>query len=536
MNSEQKIETLLVALNALYELPVMKLAENRGLVNEINQIVNKSNVLGIIDDIKNERIWEKNQAFNNRKNAISPENPEFLGKYVNYQTAAYNHFSKSRAFPTKYTELVGHEDVRVFNSSDDRNPFDKKEIKSLKETREFKAAFNSIYSDRSLQIGTSNDPTAMSSYIDYSPYIYNYQYYISIPTLAQTIDLPINIATREMPDIWFDDSDLGDKIEQYLKRSRFTEKLKKMLRYSALSPRGALVVPIFENGKVRFNVFNDTQFTYAATQQYSRIDFQDNTTGVNQIFCLGHMLQNEVTAHFLCPGFEPIFAIGKNRIYQLKDAAEAVNIYLYTIKVLCIRAQVLVQKWSGEGQNDTKLNQLKRLTENINSSLSLSTAVKLPEDASLDILNNNLSPGFAEIAPVIKQYQGMLSGIMSDYFYGSDTAYSANSFNLQVTHQNVKSQIQIDQIEPIYRFVINTLLQHDERFKQYSDLRNEFDIEFKSLYEETEQEKAALNSTIIDNIIKMRDYPELEDIFKKEKVLKEEYSLQGMPDPEIQET
>jgi len=223
-------------------------------------------------------------------------------------------------------------------------------------------------------------------------------------------------------------------------------------------------------------------------------------------------------------------------VYQLKDAAEAINIYLYTIKVLCIRAQVLVQKWSGEGQNDTKLNQLKRLTENINSSLSLSTAIKLPEDASLDILNNNLSTGFAEIAPVIKQYQGMLSGIMSDYFYGSDTAYSANSFNLQVTHQNVRSQIQIDQVEPIYRFVINTLLGHDMRFQKYSNLRNEFDIEFKSLYEETEMEKADLNSKVIDNIIKMRDYPEIEEIFKKEKVLKEEYSLKGMPEPETPET
>lgn len=514
----------------MVELPVMKLAENKGIVNEISQIINKSNVLSIIDDIKNERVWEKNQAFNNRQKVISPENPEFLGKYVNYQTAAYNHFSSLKKFPVKYTELVDHTGVQAFNSSKRKNPFERRDVRALKETREFKAAFNSIYSDRSLQIGTANDPTAMSSYIDYSPYIYNYQYYISIPTLAQTIDLPINLATREMPDIWFDDSDLGDEIELYLKRSRFTEKLKKMLRYSALSPRGALIVPIIENGKVRFNVFNDTQFTYAATQQYSRIDFQDNTTGVNQIFCLGHMLQNEVTAHFLCPGFEPIFAIGKNRIYQLKDAAEAINIYLYTIKVLCIRAQVLVQKWSGSGQNDTKLNQLKKLTDNINSSLSLSTALKIPEDASLEILNNNLSQGFAEIAPVIKQYQGMLSGIMSDYYYGSDTAYSANSFNLQVTHQNVKSQIQIDQIEPIYRFVVNTLLAHDKRFSKYSKLRNEFDIEFKSLYEETEMEKAQLNALIIDNLVKMRDYPELENIFKAEGVLKEEHSFKDMPD------
>lgn len=526
MNSEQKISNLFDALTVMAELPVMKLAQNGGLVKEIQGIMSSRNLWSIVDDIKYERNFERQAAFNNQqKSKMNPNSSEFLKLYSKYQSAAHNSIRESiPRNKINYTDIIDMKGVQAFNAKP-VNPMVRKEIRSLPETKKFEEAFNSIFSDKALQIGTLQDPTQISSYIDYSPYIWNYQYYLSIPTLAQTIDLPNNIATRRTPNIIFEDHELSEIMEKHLSRMHFNGKVKKMLLYSDCSPRGSLIVPIEENGRVRFNVFNDTQFTYATSYQYSKIDFKDNQTGVSQLFVLGHLLQNEVTAHFLCPGFEPIFAIGKNRLFQLKDAAEAVNIYLYTIKVLCIRAQILVQTSDMAGQNDTLLAKLKQQTDNINSKLSLNTAINNPEGTTLDILNNNLSPGFAEVSPIIKEYQGMLSGAMPDYFYGSSTAYSANHFNLHVTHQNIHSQIQIDKIDPIYRFAINSILEKDVRFKKYADQVENYEIKHDSLYEPTEQERQDTDSKKIDNIIKMRDYPELEEIFKKEGLLRDEFTF-----------
>lgn len=550
MDSLHKLTLLYQGISALNELPIMKLAENGQLKNEIKEIVSSKNLASIVNDIANEhRMMSHNRAMNSQSStgALNSKIDDILKKqeeykinserllksYSKYQTASYGVFNSDKRYKSLVTEPVTGDRLRAFNQNR-YNPFHDDRIKKLKETRDFIEVFNSIrasnsiYSDLALKIGTTGDPTQISSYIDYSPYIYNYQYYLAIPTLAQTVDTPNNIATREMPDLIFEDNKLSDQLEKHLRRTRFNEKIKKMLLYSSLSPRGALIVPIVENGRVRFNVFNDTQFTYAATQQYSRIDYQDNTTGVSQIFCLGHILQNEVTAHFLCPGFEPIFAIGKNKVFQLKGAAEAINIYLYTIKVLCIRAQVMVQTWGGEGQTDTKLDQLRKLADTVSSRLSLNDVVKVPQGASLDILNNNLSEGFAKVSPIIKEFQGMLSGVMPDYFYGSDTAYNANAFNLNVTHQNIKSQIQEEQIEPVYRFCVNALLNHDDRFKQYRKEMDNFDVKFKSLYEPTQAEKASTTSLEIENLIKMSDYPELEDVFKKEGLLRDEHSFKKL--------
>lgn len=539
MRAEKQLETLLDAVRTLKELPVMKLAENKTLVAEIHSVINGKNLSAIFTSIQREHLREKNEAFNKKPEnpLLSPESPEFLHSFARYKTAAHNVYANAPKFAeTSYTRLPTQKAAVAFNDKSavrKRRVLDK-EIKELKEAREFKEVFNSIFSDRALQIGTAQDPTRIGSYIDYSPYIWNYQFYLSIPTLAPTIDRVIQIATREVPRIECEDEELSDKIAQVLKRSRFVERLQRMLLFSHLSPRGSLIVPITEdNGTVRFNIFNDTQFTYSTSYQYTRLDYRDDgANGVSQIFALGHILKNGVTAHFLCPGFEPIFAIGKNRLFQLKDAAEAVNIYLYTIKVLCIRAQILVQQWGGEGQNDTLLQKMKNLTADIDSELSLSTSVKLPEGATLDILNNNLSEGFAKISPIIKEYQGMLSGIMPDYFYGSDTAYSANSFNIHATHQNIRSEIQEAQIEPIYRFVINKLLSEDKRFKKWAEYEDDFDVEFESLYEPTDAEKADIETKRIGNIVTMAGYPELAPIFKEEGLLRDDYELPTLPEPE----
>lgn len=523
MNTEHQVSQLLDALLILKKMPVKELLENGKLTKEIREVVSGGNLQKIMGSLWRDRQIEQQASIHQQQN----KNEEsLLAPYINYQNAAFNTLFKKAG--KNITELLTKEKVLAFNSKAEKgNLLDTNEIKRLDETKKFDSAFNSIYADKGIQINSPNDPTILSSYIDYSPYTLNYLYYLSIPTLDQTIDLPIHLATRKAPIVTFDNEELTKEFDKYFKRSKIMEKIKKLLFYSSLSPRGSLVVPIIEDTRVRFNILNDTQFTYAASQQYSMLDFQDTNTGVSQLFALGHVLQNEVTAHFLCPGFEPIYAIGKNRLYRLKEAAEAINIYLYTIKVLCIRAQILVQKWGGKGLNDTKLDQLQKLTQRINSELSLSTALEIPEDGELDILNNNLSPGFADVQPIIKEYQGMITGVMPDYFYGSNNAYQANSFNINVTHQNIRSQVQQPQIEPAIRFMINTVLKNDERFEKFKTELDNYDVEFESMYEMTEAEQAELNGKKIDNITRMADYPELKDMFIAADLLAED---QEFPD------
>lgn len=529
MNTEAKLEVLLEALNALSNMPRTTLLDNKNLISDIREIVSKPVITELIEDLKNERVTEKMAAINQSRTNANDE--QLINAYVRYQSAAFGILSRQASVAKRiaYTEPMTMQTAGAFNARKQKNPLASQEIKSLKETKEFIEAFNSIYSNKALQIGTFQDPTTIGNYIDYSPYVTNYQYYLAIPTLCQTIDRPINMATKEAPRIKFEKPELSKEIEKLLQRIQFNKLvIKKNLKYAALSPRGSLTVPIEDNGRIRFNVFNDTQFTYATSYQYSRLDYRDNLTGVSQVYALGYLLQNEVTAHFNCPGFEPLYAVGKNRLFQLKDAAEAINIYLYTIKVLCIRAQVMVQKWAGEGQTDTKILKMRNLVRQLNTSLSLNTAITIPEDAELSILNNNLSPGFADVAPVVKDYQGYLSDMMPDYLYGSNTAYSANHFNMHATHQNIRAEFQEDQAEPIYRFCINSILMRDERFKKYQGEKDNFDIEFPSMYEPTEIEKEEIKSKKIDNLIKMADYPELEEQFKTEGCLREEFILQNL--------
>lgn len=538
MSAVQSLENLLGAIQILIDLPAKKLAENGILAQEVKAVIGGRNVSKLIAQIDKDYQDERNQAFNSK----TPETQqldfyrsgtgshEFLTTYARYRSAAHDLYAKNKHVSVeRYTEPVETSGFVAFNSQEPQEAIRslRKDIENLPETKAFGEAWNSVFSDHALQINTPQDPTRLGSFIDYSPYIYNYQYYLAIPTLSTTVDRPIQIATREAPKIGFKDKELTELLMRTFKRERFTEKLQKLLLFSALSPRGSLIVPIQDkNREIRFNVFNDTQFTYSTGYQYARLDFwDDGGAGVTQISALGHLLKNGVTAHFLCPGFEPIFAIGKNRLFQLKEAAEAINIFLYTIKVLCIRSQVMIERWGGDSQTDTTIARLRKQSDYINSALSMSTAVKLPKGAELDIINNNITEGFAKIAEVVKDFQGMQTGMMSDYLYGSDTAYSANTFNVRATHQNIRSEIQEAQIEPVFRFCVNKYLTMDSRFAKWALLKDDYDIEFPSLYEPTESEKVELHSKKIDNIIKMAQYPELKEVFEAEDLISEEHSL-----------
>lgn len=531
MNPEQRLQILVNALYVMKSMPESAILENKKLVGEIKEIVSSPNFRAILNDISGDLQMRKLA----RPEAATPMYEDLLKPYVKFQDHAFSMLE--RGAPVKITEIFKANEIRAHNSKarylpQVANPFTRPDIAQSDAAKEFERAFNSIYSDRALQINTPRDPTFIESYIDYSPYIVNYKHYLSIPTLSQSIKRPIAMATDTLPKVEFEDKALSKTINLYLKRHKIKQKLEKLLFYSALSPRGAIIVPIEEDGKIRFNVFNDTQFTYASQQQYNRIDFRSTDTGVGQLFCLGHLLENEVSAYFLCPDFDPIFAIGQNKVAQLKTAAEAVNIYLYTIKVLCIRAQIMVEKWGGEGQTDSQLDAMLRQVRHINSELSLSTLVQVPKDADFQIIPSNFSPGFSEVTPIIKQFQGSLTGLTPEFLYGSENAsFSANNFNLRVSHKNIFSELQMGQIEPVLRFAINTLLTRDSEFSKYSGLEDQFDIEFESLYEPTEQEQAEIAQKKIDNITKMRDYirdyPDLEEVFKTEELLHDEVTFQG---------
>lgn len=529
MSPEERLSILVNALYTIKALPESTILENKKLHEEIKSIVSSRSFNAMLNDISAD--LQKRKINIGQVPQETPYPSDLIAPYVKYQDHAFAVLSKDA--PVKMTEIFRGEEVRAYNSkikanTEVGNPYLRPDVANSEAAR----AFNSIFSNHSLQIGTQRDPTIIGNYIDYSPYIVNYRQYLAIPTLSQTIKRPIAMATKDLPIIEFEDQKASDKLNLFLKRHKIRHKIQKLLFYSALSPRGALIVPIEENGHVRFNVFNDTQFTYSSQSQYTQIDYRGTDTGVGQLFCLGHLLQNEVSAYFLCPDFEPIFAIGQNKLWQLKTAAEAINIYLYAIKVLCIRAQILVEKWGGEGQTDSQLDAMLRQVRHINSELSLSTAVQLPKDADFNILPSNFTPGFAEVSPILKQFQGMLTGIMPEFFYGSENAsYSANNFNMRTSHQNVRSDIQEAQIEPVMRFIVNTLLLRDSRFSAYKSEEDNFDIEFESLYEPTETEKTELEGKKIDNILKMRDairdYPELEQIFKDEELLSNEITFKG---------
>ena len=530
MNTLQKLDLFQKSIYALSHLPLMELQQNKELLAKIKNIVSVENVNSIMNGL----IQETQFIDNYPKDPLThSDSIDFIKSYVNLQNVSFDIFRKNsstKEFHSKLSHAMNAGENKVSKTSILKS---KQELKKTKEAVQFKEVYNSIFSDHALQIGTQNDPTFIQSYIDYSPYIFNYVPYLSIPTLADTIDRPIKIALKKKPIIDFENDELDKYFKNYMDIENILDKLKRFIFYSVLSPRGSLIVPtIDKKGHVKIGVYNDTQFTYSVAPQYSFFNTPDNEYSINSVYLLGKILRPGVSCHFYCPGFEPLFGIGKNKMIPLKNAAEAINIYLYTIKVLCIRAQVMVQKWSGDGQTDSLLSGMKKMSEQINSRLSLNTAVKLPEGADLTLLNNNLSEGFAKISPIIKEFQAINTGVAPDYLYGSDTAYSANNFNIQMSHQNIEADILSSGVEPALRFIINSCLRHDVRLKQFSDLENEFEIKFENLYTPTGQEKVNEDKGKIENIILMSQYPELEEIFKKENLFPKDSKLPGVEKPE----
>jgi hypothetical protein len=144
-------------------------------------------------------------------------------------------------------------------------------------------------------------------------------------------------------------------------------------------------------------------------------------------------------------------------------------------------------------------------------------------------MTNNIGPGTADIASVFKEFVGSVTGVAPEYFFGGGNSnYSQAAFQIASTNENINTRIQVPQIEPIVRFALNTAIAYDEEFQNIGAEENDFEIEFESIYEATETEKAELSKTKTETLIRQRDYAELEDAFKKEGLLRDDITFKGM--------
>ena len=225
MNTTHKLHELLQATLALAETPLMKLKENKNLMQDIKRIVSNQNFDSIMNALRNEKFNEEN--FTPNPIGLNPESLEFTKAYVNYQNVNYEVFAKNIEAKSFFSVLPNVKNSKPLPENLIQKLSEK--VDTSNEAKKFKEVFNSIYSDKALQIGTSQDPTFITSYIDYSPYIYNYQHYLAIPTLAETVDIPIEISLKTLPTIDFENDKLDEFFTKYFQTEKIKDKLKKFI-------------------------------------------------------------------------------------------------------------------------------------------------------------------------------------------------------------------------------------------------------------------------------------------------------------------
>jgi hypothetical protein len=335
---------------------------------------------------------------------------------------------------------------------------------------------------------------------------------------------------KKFPKIKADHNKLEEVLTKVFKKVNIKSVLKDALTFSVLSPRGSLVVPIKRGNEVTFNVFNDTQFAYGMGSSYSGVTAPYNSTRVGDLYCLGAKLRHGVSAFFLCPGYEPLFGVGLNRVPQLRAAAEAWNLYVHVLKILLVRAQVIVERLDGDIQTDTMLSRMQAQMQRLTKEMGVSTPIAQARGTTLDILNNNISPGTSEIAGVFRDFVASVTGLAPEYFFGGgNAAYSQAAFQIAATNENIRARYQIAQIEPLLRFIIDTLIRNNPEVAALGIAPGDYEIEFESIYDETEQEKADLNAKRTETLIRQSEYPELEDAFKQLKLLSDDVTFKGLP-------
>lgn len=513
-NAYKQLATLVDAVEKLSLLPENEITNNGQLVAEIRNAFSVHNIDNIINSAQREI-----QDFKNRQAENSFNHNHLLHAYAQRET-------------DRLQNAPGREYVTNIVNADDTEGFQEPPAGAHNNSeKKFQTAFNTVYADGALKINVTGDPSTLQSYINYTPYRINYIEYLSMPTLSEMVDRPLAIALKKFPKVKSENKKFNEAIEKLIHKHKIKHVIKDALFYSLLSPRGSLVVPIQRGDSVTFNVFNDTQFAYAMGTSYTGITQPYSPMKVGTIYCMGAKLKHGVSAFFTCPGFEPLFGVGLNRLPQLRTAAEAWNIYIHILKILLVRAQVIIEKMEGDIQTDTMLSKMRSQLQRLSQTMGVSTPIEQSRGMELDILNNNIGPGTADIAQVFRDYVGSVTGIAPEYFFGGGNSnYSQAAFQIHATNENIKSQYQDGEIEPLLRFMVNTMIQYDKELSKMGVAEDDFKIEFENLYDLTEQEKADLNQKKTETLIRQASYKELEPAFKKAGLLDEDITL---PDIEI---
>jgi len=512
----EALEALVNTAVKLHSMPHDEILQNGKMVEEMRAAISAHNIDGIINGIA--RDYETEREYRDVK-AVS-ENSLILA----YAQREHKRVKNVKAQPY-VTQIVNADD---FEKLKDTLP----EKAPRRAEQAFSSVFNSVYSNGAVKINTPQDPTVLMSYIDYSPYRVNYTEYLSVPTLSELVDRPISMAMKNPFEVKTKNERFKEILEEKFKQVKLQSVIKDMLFNSVLSPRGSLLVPIQRGDEVSFNVFNDTQFAYGMGSSYGGITQPYDSMRIGDIYCMGAKLKHGVSAFFNCPGFEPLFGVGLNRVPQLRGAAEAWNLYLHIIKTLLVRAQVIVNKMDGDIQTDTKLAGIRANLQRMSQTLGIDTPLVNSQGMTTDIMNNNINEGMGNVAPVIQSYASSITGVSPEYFFGGgNTNYSQAAFQIAATNENVRARYQIAQIEPMARFVINTLIRNDADISGLGVNEDDFDIDFESIYDETDQERVELASKRTETLIRQREYPELEKAFKHLDLLDEDVTFAGLPEP-----
>ena len=519
VNAMNELAVMVNGLEKLSTMPRDEILLNDKMVEEIRNSMSVQNIDRLIQGIADE--YNATKAYN-PPSALS-ENA-VLHAYAQKEHNRVSRLKDGRAEPF-ITKIVN---AANFGKQKDNLP--PRATRTAEE--KFSSVFNSVYSNGAVKINTPDDPSTLLSYIDYSPYRVNYTEYLGVPTLSEMVDRPIYMAMKKPFKVKTKNEAFKKALEDKFKKVKLQSVLKDMIFNSTLSPRGSLMVPVLRDDGVSFNVFNDTQFAYGMGSSYSGITAPYDSVRIGDLYCFGAKLKHDVSAYFLCPGYEPLFGVGLNRIPQLRAAAEAWNLYVHILKILLVMAQVIFAKMEGDVQTDTMLSAMRSQLQRLTQQMGVSTPVATPRGETMDILNNNISEGTSNIAGVFRDYVASVTGLSPEYFFGGgNTNYSQAAFQIAATNENIRARYQIGMIEPMARFVINTLIRNDATIKQFNVEEDDFNIEFESVYDETEQERADLTAKKTDTLIRQREYGELEDAFKQMKLLDEDITFKGMSDP-----
>jgi hypothetical protein len=512
MNPITTLQALVDVTEKLYTLPHDEILQNGKLVDEMRNAISAHNIDGIINAVRNSV-----SDFVDRKTIQFESSKSLLHAYAQREHARVKEMAEKNNPKPYITKIINADDTLSDKQVDYKG----------KAQDNFVSAFNSIYANGAIKINTPDDPSLLMSYIDYSPYRVNFTEYLSVPTLSEMVDRPIQMAMKKPAKIKSKKEKFIEEVENKLKKIDFQSVLKDAIFYSVLSPRGSLLVPIKRGERITFNVFNDTQFAYGMGSSYSSITTPYNSVRVGDLYCLGAKLKHGVSAYFTCPGYEPLFAVGLNRIPQLRAAAEAWNLYIHVLKILLVRSQVLIEKMEGDIQTDTMLANMRAQLQRLSQTMGVSTPVAQARGTTLDILNNNISTGTTEVAGVFRDFIASVTGMAPEYFFGGgNTAYSQAAFQIASTNENIHARYQIGLIEPLMRFAVNTLIRNDEEIAAMKVEEDDFEIEFESIYEATEQEKVDLIGKKTEILIRQRDYSELAESFKKLDLLDEDIDLE----------